>query len=630
MILRIAAAMAFLMLIACGKVDEKTADDVPAALDNVETNKDAAKAIEPLTETERLTQWLNEKYADELQFSPLLMTFQGKKDRYDEIDSMTDAAVLEQLAWRKGTVEELESTFDYEKLSEDAKISYDLWMYQYAREKAAADFIGNTYVFHQMNGVQSFLPQFMINFHKVSELSDMEAYIKRIDGIGRAMYELIEKAKQYAAKGVRPPKFAYDEVIEQANNIITGQPFEETTEDSPLWADVNSKLAQLLKDNKVSEVQAENLRLEAKQALLGAFQRSYQDLIEWMESDIKKTDLIATGVGKRDGGLEYYNHMLKVSTTTDLNAEQIHELGLAEVERLTQEMEALKNSVGFEGTLQEFFTFTKEDDQFFYPNTDEGRLGYISDTETYLGNIDKRLPDFFGVLPKAALVVKRVEAFREQDGAAQHYFPGTPDGTRPGIYYAHLSDMRSMPKNEMEAIAYHEGNPGHHMQISIAQELDSVPEFRKQLRFTVYSEGWALYSELLAKEMGAYTNPYSDFGRLITEMWRAVRLVVDTGLHAKGWTESEATEYFRAKAPVADGAVTSEIRRYIVLPGQATSYKIGMMKIQEMRSKAEKALGEKFDIRGFHDTILGGGALPLAMLEEKVQSWVDRTSNAGS
>lgn len=628
MSLRVIAICLFFILTACER--SHTTNEVAV----VETDESVAQDSSDIAglyqaETDRLSLWFDEKYEEELRFSPMTMTFLGRKDRYGEIDSMTDESTLEQLAWRKKTVEDLKANFDYEKLSADAKTSYDLWIYQYEEAKASAQFIGNAYVFHQMNGVQAFLPQFMINFHKVSELSDMEAYIKRVGGLSEAMYELLAKAKQYAQNGVRPPKFAYDGVMEQASNIITGQPFDDATEKSPLWADINSKIDTLVADKKIAEEKAELLRSQAKTALTGKFYASYKDLIEWVQSDIGKADLIATGVGKREGGVDYYNHRLKMSTTTDLSAEQIHELGLKEVERLTSEMEVIKNKVGFEGTLQEFFTFIKDDDQFYYANTDEGRQGYISDTEVFLGYIKQRLPDYFGILPKADLVVKRVEAFREQDGAAQHYFPGTPDGSRSGVYYAHLSDMRSMPKNEMEAIAYHEGNPGHHMQISIAQELDSIPEFRKQARFTAYSEGWALYSELLAKEMGAYTNDYNDFGRLITEIWRAVRLVVDTGLHAKGWTESEAVEYFIAKAPIAEGAVTSEVRRYIVWPGQATSYKIGMLKIQEMRVIAERELGDKFNIRGFHDTILGGGALPLGMLEAKVKRWIENTRGNG-
>jgi uncharacterized protein (DUF885 family) len=241
--------------------------------------------------------------------------------------------------------------------------------------------------------------------------------------------------------------------------------------------------------------------------------------------------------------------------------------------------------------------------------------------------IEQRLPDYFGLLPKGGLVVKRVEAFREQPGAAQHYSQGTPDGSRPATYYAHLIDMNAMPKTDMESVAYHEGIPGHHMQIAIAQELTGVPKFRTQSGFTAYIEGWGLYAESLAKEMGGYEDPYSDFGRLGAEVWRAVRLVVDTGLHAKGWTEEQAVDYFRSNAPTSEGQIRAEVRRYLVMPGQATAYKIGMLKIQELRARAEAELGASFDIRGFHDVVLGGGALPLSILERRVDDWI-RASRA--
>jgi uncharacterized protein (DUF885 family) len=305
-----------------------------------------------------------------------------------------------------------------------------------------------------------------------------------------------------------------------------------------------------------------------------------------------------------------------------MTADEVHDYGLAEVARIRAEMEEIKSDVGFEGTLQEFFVFLREDPQFFFPNTDEGREGYIQAAREHLDYIEQSLPEYFGILPKADLEVKRVEPFREQPGAAQHYFPGTPDGSRPGVYYAHLSDMNAMPKHQLEVVAYHEGLPGHHMQIAIAQELESVPEFRTQSFFNAYAEGWGLYAERLAKEMGAYEDPYSDFGRLSTEIWRAIRLVVDTGLHAKGWSEQEAIDFFLENSSMAEGAIRSEVQRYLVTPGQATSYKIGMMKILELRENARAELGEKFDIKAFHDTVLGGGALPLEILERRVNDWV--------
>lgn len=606
---------------------EKPASDTASnsAANNVATEAQTATAQ---SETERLNQWFETKFEEQLQQSPLQMTFLGRKDKYDQIDDTSIAAEDEQLAWLGATVEELKANFDYSKLELEAQTSYDIWIYQYEQAKEGVAFRKNGYVFTQMQGIHAMLPQILINFHKVDTAEDMQAYVKRIEGISRALTQLLERAQGNAEHDVRPPRFAYEGVLSQINNLINGAPFSDAEQDVPLWADAKGKIDALVKADKLTDEQAKQLSEDTKLALQTHFLPAYTALKQWLEKDIQFTDEIATGVGKQPGGTEYYNYRLKASTTTDLTAEQIHQIGLDEVERLTKEMVAIKEQVGFKGDLKAFFKFIKEDDQFYYPETDAGREAYLEDSRQYLAFINQQLPNYFGILPKADLIVKRVEPFREQPGAAQHYFPGTPDGARPGIYYAHLSDMRSMPKNEMEAIAYHEGNPGHHMQISIAQELTSVPTFRTQAGFTAYSEGWGLYAELLAKEMGAYQNPYSDFGRLITEMWRAVRLVVDTGLHSKGWTEQQAIDYFLDKTPIAQGAVISEVRRYIVWPGQATGYKIGMLKILELRGKAQQALGDKFDIKAFHDTVLGGGALPLSVLEKRVDNWVQQVKSS--
>lgn len=576
------------------------------------------------TESERLNQWFDEKYEQQLQMSPLQLTFQGRKDQQDKIDDMTEAAEDKNLAWLADTVTEMKAKFDYSKLDLESQTSYDLWIYQYEEEAAAAKFRQNRYVFTQMQGVHALLPQVLINFHKVDEQVDMEAYIKRIGGMAKAISDLQARAEKQAQAGIRPPKFAYDGVIKQVNNLIAGAPFTESEQDSPLWADAKAKVDALVKADKLDDAKAQVLLTDAKTALTSQFLPAYQQLAAYLSKEREFAADNATGVSTQPNGVDYYNLRLKQSTTTDLTAEQIHQLGLSEVARITAEMNKIKDQTGFKGDLKEFFKFIKTDPQFFYPDTDEGRQAYLKDAEGFIRQIEAKLPQYFGILPKAPLIVKRVEAFREQPGAAQHYFPGTPDGKRPGIYYAHLSDMKQMPKNEMEAIAYHEGNPGHHMQISIAQELTGVPKFRTQAGFTAFAEGWALYTELLAKEMGQYQNPYSDFGRLITEIWRAVRLVVDTGMHAKGWTEQQGVDYFMANTPVAEGAVRSEIQRYLVWPGQATAYKVGMLKILELREYAKSELGDKFDIRAFHDTVLGGGALPMKVLEQRVHNWVNQ------
>jgi uncharacterized protein (DUF885 family) len=605
------------LLAACGNHGEDNPATVPQAQDQpAAAAPDATEA-----ETARLNEWFAARWEEQLDFSPIRKTFLGRKDDYDKVDDMSEAAEDEQLAWRRRATAEMRETFDYDLLTDEAKMSYDVWAYELERQERALPFRRLDYVFTQMQGPQAFLPQFLIAFHKVGEPKDMEAYIARIGGISRGLGQLLERARLAADEDVRPPRFAYEGVLQQARALLQGAPFGGEGE-APLWADANAKIDTLQKDGKIDEAQAKELREASRQALLESFKPSYDALISWFESDLPNADAEASGVGALPRGLDYYDQRLAFATTTDMTADEIHEYGLKEVARIRADMEKIKADVGFEGTLQEFFTFLREDPQFFFPNTDQGREGYLEAAREHLAFIETRLPEYFGILPKADLEVKRVEPFREQPGAAQHYFPGTPDGSRPGVYYAHLSDMNAMPKHQLEVVAYHEGLPGHHMQIAIAQELESVPEFRTQSFFNAYSEGWGLYSELLAKEMGAYEDPYSDFGRLSTEIWRAIRLVVDTGLHAKGWSEQEAVDYFLANSSMAEGAIRSEVQRYLVIPGQATSYKIGMMKILELRGKAEAELGDRFEIKGFHDTVLGGGGLPLEILERRVNDWV--------
>jgi uncharacterized protein (DUF885 family) len=572
-------------------------------------------------ETARLNEWFAARWKEQLDFSPIQKTVLGMKEDNDKIDDVSERAADAQLAWGRRATAELKTTFAYDKLSPEGRMSYDIWVYQAERAERAQPYRRRGYVFTQMQGPQAFLPQFLIGFHRVETPADMQAYIARIGGISRAVTQLLERAKLAAAEGVRPPRFAYEGVLAQSRGLVTGEPFGGTG-DAPLWADAKSEVDTLLKAGKIDAAEADRLRAAARKALLDSFKPAYDALITWIEQDMKSTDAQARGVGSLPQGREFYREALASSTTTSMTADQIHEFGLKEVARLRAEMEAVKNTVGFKGSLQEFFTFLREDPQFFFPNTDEGREAYLQAARDHLTFIKTKLPQYFGILPKADLEVKRVEPFREQPGAAQHYFPGTPDGSRPGVYYAHLIDMQAMPKHQLEVVAYHEGNPGHHMQLSIAQELKDVPTFRTQAGFTAYSEGWGLYSELLAKEMGAYKDPYSELGRLSSEIWRAIRLVLDTGIHAKGWTEQQAVDYFTENSPSAAGAIRSEVQRYFVIPGQATAYKIGMQKILDLRAKAQAALRGRFDIKGFHDTVLGGGAMPLEILERRVDEWI--------
>lgn len=590
----------------------------------ITTQQEASVSTEQ-TESQRLNAWFETQYEAQLQRSPMTMTMRGKKARYGEIDDLSEKATDERFALAEAAVKEMKETFDYDKLDDATKISWNIFEYQFEQQKRMRPFQRRNYIFNQMFGMHTMLPTFMINYHKVDSEQDLKDYISRLSQAGRAINQLIDQARINADEGVKAPYFAYEKVIEQSEGILSGKPFDDSENDSALMADTRTKAQALVDSGVITREQADAYLQAAEEALKTSIGPAYQSLIQWFGDDLADMDKVAKGVWALPDGEAYYNAMLAQSTTTDMTAEEIHQLGLKEVARIRQEMEKVKGEMGFEGSLRELFDYFREDKddaRLFYPNTDEGREGYLSDTRDYINAMKEKLPDYFGRLPKADLVVKRVEAFREQPGAAQHYFPSSPDGSTPGVYYVHLIDMTMMPKSEMEAIAYHEGVPGHHMQIAIAQELDEVPTFRTQLFFTSYVEGWALYAERLASEMGAYKEPLSNFGRLHSEMWRAIRLVVDTGIHAKKWTEQQAIDYFLDNSPVSEGQAVSEIQRYFVMPGQATSYKIGMIKILELREKAKTALGDKFDIREFHDLVLGGGAVPLNTLELMVNDWI--------
>jgi uncharacterized protein (DUF885 family) len=609
-----------LTLSGCGKPADTMVSPVnqPAASTVVNSTIQSA-------ETAKLNAWFEDKFEQELMLSPTFLTSLGRSERQDEIDDYSEQAYEARIALKRVNLDELRSVFDYTKLSDDAKLSYDLWVYMSEQAFAEYEFRDNTYVFEQMNALHSFFPQLLIALHKVETGEHMQQYLKRVSATGRALDQLINNSKEIAEKGVRPPYFAFEAVIDESTKIITGAPFS-NGEDSAIWADAQAKIARLLQQTKITQSEADELTKNIKQALINDFKPAYERLIAWQKADKVNATEQALGASALPNGLAFYNERLANQTTTNLSADEIHNIGLTEVARLRSEMEVVQAEFGFEGSLQEFFVFlrdTKDDRRLYYPDTDEGRQGYIDDATAAINKIKKVLPEYFGILPKADMVVKRVEAFREQDGAAQHYSSSTPDGSRPGVYYAHLSDMTAMPKRELEVIAYHEGLPGHHMQIAISLELENVPTFRKQSYLNAYGEGWALYSEWLAKEMpGTYQDSLSEFGRLGSEMWRAIRLVLDTGLHAKGWSEEKAIVYFKENSAITEEQAQSEVRRYLTMPGQATGYKIGMIKIQELRTLAEQKLGDNFDIRAFHDVILGGGALPMVMLERKVKAWI--------
>ena len=581
-----------------------------------------------------LVAYLDAEYEEELQQSPQEMTSQGRKDRYGELDDRSEAAGDKELAWRRESVKDMKAKFSPDALSEDARLSYEIWDLELARAEKASEFRRYRYIFGR-NGAHTGLVNFMINQHRVDEKSDAEAYIARVGAIGGVIDTLIERAKLAAGDGIRMPRFSYDMTVDEIKRVTGGAPFTKGP-DTALFADGKAKIKALAEAAKLKPEEAVALTEQLRLAMVDKMKPAYDRLAAWASEDKANASATPQGAGSLPNGEAYYNAMLNLMTTTDMTADEIHQLGLSEVARIQAEMEKVKDEAGFKGTLQQFFAFMRTDKQFYLPNNDAGAQQYIDMATKHIEEMKLALPKYFGRLPKADLIVKRVEPFREEPGGAQHYMPGTPDGSRPGTYYAHLSDMNAMPTYMLEDIAYHEGLPGHHMQISIQQELEAdtgpnkLPKFRTQYGYTAYSEGWGLYAEALAREMGFLKDPYSHYGQLSGELWRAIRLVLDTGIHSKGWTEEQAVKYFTDNSSIAEGAIKSEVRRYITTAGQATAYKIGMIRLQQMRDKARTELGDKFSYPAFHDQILGGGALPLPVLERKIDRWIETQKKAAA
>lgn len=567
------------------------------------------------SESERANAMFDDMYMEQVKRSPELQTSLGIKWDYDKWDNLSEAFVRETHELHKRQLARL-NTLEPAELDEKTLISYRL--FKQNLENAIADFKwrDHDYPVNQMFGVHSNVPSLLVNQHQVTSLEDAQAYIARLNAVPELFDQLIAGLNRRAAKGIIVPKFIIPYVIRDCRNVISGAPFG-AGEDSVLLEDFRKKVSTL----EVDEAGKQRLSQEAVDALRQKVEPAYRKLIDALTVLARQADDRA-GVWKLPQGNEFYAVALHRTTTTDLSADQIHELGLKEVARIHGEMRHIMRQVEFEGGLQDFFEYTRTDPRFYYPNTDAGREVYLQETEAIIDAMNRRLDALFSRLPEAELVVKRVEAFREESADTAFYERPAPDGSRPGRYYVNLYDMGEMPIFQMEALAYHEGVPGHHMQIAIAQELEDMPKFRRYGFYTAYVEGWGLYSELLPKEIGFYSDPYSDFGRLTMELWRACRLVVDTGIHSKRWSREQAIDYLMENTPAPRPEVEDAVDRYVVLPSQATAYKIGMLKILELRARAMRQLGEAFDIREFHDVILRDGALPLNILESRVDEWL--------
>ncbi len=585
---------------------------------HAEARADATSSSTAATEAEadvnaQLNAFFESYDKAELEFSPISKSFRGIRDAdYGKWNDPSDEAAIARHERGKAALANMESEFDKDSLSADAQLSYRLFQNRAARDAAAFPFRRNDYIFDQMNGAQSQVPAFLINIHRVANKSDAEAYVSRIEGAGTLIDTLVAQAAERAADGIMTPDWVFPYIISDTKNVISGAPFEEG-DDSPLFADLKKKVGGL----DISEDEKADLIARGEVALTGSLQPAYEKLIAEMERQLAMAE-DGDGVWRFKDGAEYYAERLRNYTTTDLTADEIHQLGLDNVARIHGEMRKIMAQVGFEGSLQDFFKHLRTSDEFFHTSRED----YIAEAEAKLAEMEKKLPEFFNTLPQAPFVIKPVEAFREKSAGKAFYQRPAPDGSRPGTYYVNLYDLKSMSKTELEALAYHEALPGHHLQLAIQTELGDIPAFRKFGGITAYSEGWGLYTEELGKDMGFYTDPYSDFGRLGMELWRACRLVVDTGIHHKRWSREKAIQYLTDNTPNPEGDIRKAIERYVVYPGQATAYTIGKLKIMELRARAQEALGDKFTMGDFHDVILKSGPVPLNIMEERIDTWI--------
>ncbi len=567
-------------------------------------------------EDRRLSAFLDAAFEEQAARSPQFLTALGRKDQYDRLNIHTDEYSQQGLALAQRQLQQMRARFDPARLSPAGRLSYRLFEEEIEQDVENFRWRWHGYEADTNGSPTGAIPVFLINQHRVASVADAEAYISRLREVERVMGEITANMRRQAAMGVVPPRFNFEPVRADARRVLAGAPFRAGA-DTPVFADFKSKV------NKLDIAEAEKARLiaAAREALTGPFHRGYRTFLGTWDA-LERQATGNRGAWSLPEGDAYYAHQLEGSTTTDLTADQIHRIGLEQVARIHGQMERIKGQVGFKGTRQEFFQHIITSPQFKYPNTEAGRQQYLADARRYIAQVMAVAPQWFRRLPKAPLEVRAVEAWRQETAPVAFYNRPSEDGSRPGIYYVNLADMTQVLKPQIEAISYHEGAPGHHFQSALAQELPDVPKFRRFGGYGAYGEGWGLYSEALGKEMGFYQDPISELGMYSTQLWRAVRLVVDTGIHSRRWTREQAIQYFVDNALLSRRDATKEVERYFNWPGQATSYKIGQLKILELRDRARQALGDRFDIRDFHAVVLENGAVPLDVLEELVDAYI--------
>lgn len=569
------------------------------------------------TEDAKITAFFQELYDREVAQDPETQTYLGlDTDDQDKWFDNSDVAAAADIEESKSDLERL-LAFNRDALNEDNRTSADLLKYQLEENIAAARFRRHAYVVDQFRGQVTDKVSLLLNAHNIDTVKDAEDYIARIAGLEAVYKEMTAQLVDRASFGVLTPAFAYADMISDIGGLGTGAPIDESSKQHALLTDFSNKIEKLDLDDTAKA----DLLARASKAIAGPFKSG----IDLLVAEISRQSTLVDGnkgVWALPDGEAFYNAQIKRNTTLDLTADQVHQMGLDDVVRIHDEMRGIMKKLGFSGSLQDFFVFARTDPSNFYENSEAGREAFLSDARKQTAEIFAVADQYFNKLPKASMEVRKVEAWRENSTSIAFYESPSVDGSRPGYYYANLKDMTTYQKSVSTAITYHEGVPGHHFQIALAQELKELPDFRKHSFYGAYTEGWALYAERLAKDMGFYQDPMSDFGRLHDEIWRSARLVIDTGIHAKRWTREQAIDYFRQNTPLSEGDMVTEVERFFVWPGQALGYKVGMMKILELRARAEAALGNAYDIRDFHDVVIGKGAMPLPILEAQVDAYI--------
>lgn len=597
-----------LLLAACSQPNQTTSK-------TDEINKQTTVAE---NQDQRLTEYLDSLFDRDVRQSPNYQSHLGVD--FGDLDKWSDTSdvhTLKELAETKADLSTLQSNFDYELLSEDGKLSYDIAKALFQASIDEAKFYRQSYVTDQFVGQFMSPITLLQNNHSISSVQDAQNYIARLNGIEALKADMVSRLKDRAEFGVIAPAFSFLAMIGDIGSVLTGAPLDDSAEDHPLYADFKTKVAAL----DIEQPQKTDLIEKAAAALKGSFYKGYSSLL----AETKRLQTLqndSNGVWAIPDGEAFYNMRIKRFTTLNQSADEVHNIGLAEVERIHAEIQLIMDKIDFEGSLQAFFDFVRTDPNNFYSFDDAGRADFLKDAQADTDRIFAIADQYFHSLPKAEMEVRRVEPWRENSTSIAFYNSPSQDGTRPGIYYANLADMSAVQKYLFRSITFHEGVPGHHFQLARTQEFEGLPKMRKYRAQAVFTEGWALYAEQLAGEMGMSDEPLYAVGRLQSELWRAVRLVVDTGIHAKRWTPEQAIAYFADSTPLALQDIVTEVERFFVLPGQALSYKTGMITILELRQKARDALGDDFDIRDFHEAVLGAGSMPMPLLIKRVDAYI--------